>query len=80
VSVGLDIQQGIVLLDAFAARLDSPALKMKAVEMQDLWKPDYLLIENKGTGKPRIFSAASQCAHPARAGASQAETAGVPSA
>ena len=48
------IQQGIVLLDAFAARLDFPALKMKAVEMQDLWKPDYLLIENKGTGQPLI--------------------------
>jgi hypothetical protein len=29
-------QQGIILLDAFAARLDFPALKMKAVEMQDL--------------------------------------------
>ena len=27
---------------------------MKVVEMQDLWKPDYLLIENKGTGQPLI--------------------------
>jgi hypothetical protein len=43
-------RQGIILLDAFAARLDFPALKMKAVEMQELWRPDYLLIENKGTG------------------------------
>ena len=49
-----NIQQGLVLLDAFAARLDFPALKMKAVEMQDLWRPDYLLIENKGTGQPVI--------------------------
>jgi hypothetical protein len=49
-----NIQQGIVLLDAFAGRQDFPALKMKAVEMQDLWKPDYLLIENKGTGQPLI--------------------------
>jgi hypothetical protein len=47
-------QQGIILLDAFAARLDFPALKMKAVEMQELWRPDYLLIENKGTGMPLI--------------------------
>jgi predicted phage terminase large subunit-like protein len=46
--------QGIILLDAFAARLDFPALKMKAVEMQELWRPDYLLIENKGTGMPLI--------------------------
>ena len=49
-----NVQQGIVLLDAFAARLGSPALKMKAVEMQDLWKPDYLWIEDKGTGQPLI--------------------------
>ena len=27
---------------------------MKAVETQDLWRPDYLLIENKGTGMPLI--------------------------
>src|SRR5215469_4973291 len=27
---------------------------MKAVELQDLWKPDYLLIENKGTGQPLV--------------------------
>jgi phage terminase large subunit-like protein len=27
---------------------------MKAVELQELWKPDYLLIENKGTGQPLI--------------------------
>jgi len=32
----------------------NPALKMKAVEMQELWRPDYLLIENKGTGMPLI--------------------------
>ena len=49
-----NIQQGIILLDAFAARLDFPALKMKAVEMQEFWRPDYLLIENKGTGMPLI--------------------------
>jgi predicted phage terminase large subunit-like protein len=47
-------QQGIILLDAFAGRLDFPALKMKAVELQELWRPDYLLIENKGTGQPLI--------------------------
>ena len=27
---------------------------MKAVETQDLWRPDYLLIENEGTGMPLI--------------------------
>jgi hypothetical protein len=54
-----NIQQGIILLDAFAARLDFPALKMKALEMQDLWRPDYLLIENKGTGTPLIQAPAA---------------------
>jgi phage terminase large subunit-like protein len=49
-----NIPQGIVLLDGFAGRLDFPALKMKAVEMQELWRPDYLLIENKRTGMPLI--------------------------
>jgi phage terminase large subunit-like protein len=47
-------QQAIILLDAFAARLDFPALKMEVFEMQDLWKPDFLLIENEGTGQPLI--------------------------
>jgi predicted phage terminase large subunit-like protein len=43
---------GIVLLDAWAERVDFPDLKRKALEFQQKWRPDYLLIENRATGTP----------------------------
>jgi predicted phage terminase large subunit-like protein len=43
---------GIILLDAWAERVDFPDLKRKVVEFQEHWKPDYLLIENRATGTP----------------------------
>jgi hypothetical protein len=48
------LRHGVCLLDAWAGRLDFPALKMKARELYDCWKPDYMLIEAKGTGRPLI--------------------------
>jgi predicted phage terminase large subunit-like protein len=48
------LRHGACLLDAWAGRLDFPALKMKARELYDCWKPDYMLIEAKGTGRPLI--------------------------
>jgi predicted phage terminase large subunit-like protein len=65
------IQPGIVLLDAWADRVDFPALKVKALELQNQWRPDYLLIENRATGLPLMQELAridvySQPADPSR--------------
>lgn len=45
---------GIVLLDAWAGRLNFPDLKQKAKELYQLHKPDSLVIESKATGPPLI--------------------------
>jgi len=48
------LAQGIILLDAWAARVEFPELKVKAREMYDKWKPDSLVIEKKASGGPLI--------------------------
>lgn len=45
---------GIILLDAWAGRVDFPELKRKAKELYDQWKPDSLVVEKKATGQPLI--------------------------
>jgi predicted phage terminase large subunit-like protein len=45
---------GIILLDAWAGRVDFPELKQKAREMHDRWKPGSLVIEKKASGGPLI--------------------------
>jgi predicted phage terminase large subunit-like protein len=45
---------GIILLDAYAARIEFPELKRKARELYDQWKPDALVIERKASGGPLI--------------------------
>ena len=48
------LQRGAILLDRWAGRVDFPELKQKARELYDQWKPDYMLVEAKGTGTPLI--------------------------
>lgn len=48
------LRSGIILMDAYAARLEFPELKAKAREMYDKWKPDSLVIEKKASGLPLI--------------------------
>lgn len=43
---------GIILLDAYAARIDFPELKVKAKELYEKWKPDSLVVERKASGQP----------------------------
>jgi predicted phage terminase large subunit-like protein len=43
---------GIILLDAYAARIDFPELKTKAKELFDRWRPDSLVVEKKASGQP----------------------------
>jgi predicted phage terminase large subunit-like protein len=43
---------GVILLDAYEARIEFPELKRKAREMYEKWKPDSLVIEKKATGQP----------------------------
>lgn len=43
---------GIILLDAYAARIDFPELKIKAKDLYDKWKPDSLVVERKASGQP----------------------------
>lgn len=43
---------GIILLDAYAARIEFPELKRKARDLYDKWKPDSLVIEKKASGQP----------------------------
>lgn len=45
---------GIILLDAWAARVGFPELKRKARDLFDQWKPDSLVIERKSAGEPLI--------------------------
>ena len=45
---------GIILLDAWAGRVDFPELKRKVRELYDQWKPDSLVIERKASGGPLI--------------------------
>ena len=46
------LMTGIVLLDAYAARIDFPELKAKAKDMYEKWKPDSLVVEKKASGQP----------------------------
>jgi predicted phage terminase large subunit-like protein len=48
------VHPGVILLDAWAGRIDFPTLKLKARQFYEDWKPDYLLVEAKGTGTPLI--------------------------
>ncbi|HXA24445.1 MAG TPA: phage terminase large subunit, partial [Acetobacteraceae bacterium] len=43
---------GVILLDAYEARIEFPELKKKAKELYEKWKPDSLVIEKKATGQP----------------------------
>lgn len=43
---------GIILLDAYAGRIEFPALKIKAKELYEKWKPDSLVVEKKASGQP----------------------------
>ena len=45
---------GIILLDAWAGRIEFPDLKKKARELYDQWKPDSLVIERKAAGEPLV--------------------------
>lgn len=40
----------LILLDAWRARIEFPDLKRRVQEFHDLWRPDVLLIEEKGSG------------------------------
>lgn len=43
---------GIILLDAYAARIEFPELKTKAKDLYEKWKPDSLVVERKASGQP----------------------------
>jgi predicted phage terminase large subunit-like protein len=45
---------GIILLDAYAGRLNFPELKQKALKFYKEQRPDSLVIETKGTGTPLV--------------------------
>jgi predicted phage terminase large subunit-like protein len=45
---------GIILLDAWAGRVEFPELKQKVKELHERWKPDSLVIEKKASGEPLI--------------------------
>ena len=42
----------IILLDAVRGRWDFPQLKQKAQDLEDIYQPDMILIEQKATGTP----------------------------
>jgi predicted phage terminase large subunit-like protein len=46
------IVTGIMLLDAWAGRLNFPELKQQARRLYEQWTPDCLLVEGRATGKP----------------------------
>jgi predicted phage terminase large subunit-like protein len=48
------LMSGIILLDAWAGRIEFPELKRKAREFYEQWKPDSLVVERKATGPPLI--------------------------
>jgi predicted phage terminase large subunit-like protein len=45
---------GIILLDAWAGRVNFPELKQKAKELHKQWNPDSLVVESRATGKPLV--------------------------
>ena len=47
-------RNGIILLDAWRGQVDFPALKKRAKEKYQQWKPDACIIEAKATGTPLI--------------------------
>ena len=47
-----DGEQHIILLDATKGRWNFPELKDIAVEQNEYWEPDMMLIEAKGSGQP----------------------------
>jgi predicted phage terminase large subunit-like protein len=48
------LMTGIMLLDAWAGRVEFPELKRKAKELFHQWKPDSLVVEQKASGGPLI--------------------------
>lgn len=44
----------VYLLDVFRERMTYPVLRAKAKELAELWAPNYLLIEDKGSGQSLI--------------------------
>ena len=47
-----DGEQHIILLDATKGRWNFPELKSIAIEQNEYWEPDMMLIEAKGSGQP----------------------------
>ena len=47
-------QQACYLLEVARARLEYPALKRKAINLAQTWRPDAILIEDKGSGQSLI--------------------------
>jgi len=47
-------QKTCLLLELMRARLEYPALKRKAIDLARAWRPDALLIEDKGSGQSLI--------------------------
>jgi predicted phage terminase large subunit-like protein len=45
---------GIMLLDAWAGRLNFPELKQQAYKLYLQWAPDSLVVEGRATGKPLV--------------------------
>jgi len=48
------LETGVILLDAWARRVDFPTLKDWAKKLYDQWKPDTLVVERGATGVPLI--------------------------
>jgi len=45
----------IILLNAFRERMEFPRLKRAAVEQNEEWQPDSLIVEKKASGSPLIY-------------------------
>ena len=45
---------GIILLDAWAGRMNFPELKQQARKLYEQWAPDSLVVEGRATGKPLV--------------------------
>jgi predicted phage terminase large subunit-like protein len=45
---------GIMLLDAWAGRMNFPELKQQAYKLYMQWAPDSLVVEGRATGKPLV--------------------------
>jgi predicted phage terminase large subunit-like protein len=48
-------EANIILLDAYRDRLEFPALKKRALEQYEEFKPDSIIIEKKASGAPLIY-------------------------